>query len=553
MIVSAIDYAVISQALHAASNEMGAKLIRSAYSTVLREARDGASALLDREGNVVAQADLIPMQLGPMGMTIRPCLALYPVDELVEGDFFINNDPFNGGQHLPDVFIFTPIFFDGRVIGFGASVAHHLDLGGGSPGLNSSATDIFQEGLRIPPSKYNMQRDWNGGAFERLVAANVRVPDLTIGDFNAQHSANAIGSARVRQLCVKYGVNAVTEVMAEFIAYSERRMRHAIAQIPNGIYLGEDAVDDDGVTEDPLKVKVKVEVRDDEIFIDFTGTCAQVMRNVNCPLSSTHSAALNCIKSVVSDSDIPYNEGVKRPIHITVPAGTLLNPTHPAPVRARMEAAYRAFNAIMKALSHALPARVIASGFDTTAVICFSRQDANGYRISLEVFGGGYGASSGADGCDAVDSPLSNCSNTPVEALDAEYDFLRVTAHELTPDSFGHGAQRGGAGFSRRYAILRDGVKLELYADRFRIQPEGLYGGTSAAVGRCVITRGGTSFEVKSKSSTWLQAGDIVELYCGGGAGYGHAATRSHESIRRDLASGLLSPSAAKRVYDFAD
>jgi N-methylhydantoinase B len=295
-----------------------------------------------------------------------------------------------------------------------------------------------------------------------------------------------------------------------------------------------------------------VEVRGEEIFIDFTGTCPQVMRNVNCPLSSTHSAALNCVKSVASDGDIPYNEGVKRPIHIVVPPGTLLNPTHPAPVRARMEAAYRAFNAIMKALAQAVPGRVIASGFDTTAVICFSRHDAAGYHISLEIFGGGYGASAHADGCDAVDSPLSNCSNTPVEALDAEHDFLRVIAHQLEPDSFGHGAQRGGAGFSRHYAILHDDVKLELYADRFRLQPDGLFGGTPAGVGRCIVQRGAQCFDVGSKSSTWLRAGDIVTLICGGGAGYGDPLARSHEAVRRDIDAGLLTPGLAKTIYGYA-
>lgn len=549
MNVSPTDYAVISHALHAAANEMGAKLIRSAHSTILREARDGASALLDRKGNVVAQADLIPIQLGPMSMTIKPCLERHPIDELEEGDFFISNDPFDGGQHLPDVFIFTPIFVDGQVVGFSGSVAHHLDLGGGSPGLNSSATDIFQEGLRIPPSKYNLYKDWNGGPFERLIAANVRVPELTIGDFNAEHAANAVGAKRVYELCRKYGTEAVCEVMTEFINYTERLMRHAISHIQDGTYYGVSAVDDDGTNDIPLEVRVKVEIRKDEMFIDFTGTCAQVMRNVNCPLSSTFAATLNCIKSVISEADVPYNEGVKRPIHITVPPGTLLNPEHPAPVRARMEAAYRAFDATMKAMSQAVPERVIASGFDTTAVICFSRQDSTGYKISLEVFGGGYGASARADGCDAVDSPLSNCSNTPVEALDSGCDFIRVVAHHLEPDSFGHGAQRGGAGFSRHYMILSDNVKMELYADRFRLQPLGLFGGTSPSLGRCVIERGSSSFEVNSKSSTWLHAGDVVKLTCGGGAGYGESRNRPQAAVQRDVIAGLLTPSVAEAVY----
>lgn len=549
MSTSPIDYAVISQALHAVANEMGAKLIRSAYSTILREARDGAAALLDRDGNVVAQADLIPMQLGPMGMTIKPCLALHPVDELVEGDFLISNDPFNGGQHLPDVFIFAPIFFEGRVVGFGASVAHHLDLGGGSPGLDTESTDTYQEGLRIPPSKYNMSRDWNGGAFERLVAANVRVPDLTIGDFNAQHAANAIGAARLQQLCAKYGAQTVCEVMRQFITYSERRMRAAIAKVPNGVYYGEDAVDDDGISDTPLTIKVKVEVKHEDIYVDFSGTCAQVMRNVNCPLSSTHAATLSCIKSVVTSASIPFNEGVKRPIHITVPFGSLLNPRPPAPVRARMEAGYRVFGAIMKALSHAVPDQVIANGFDTTTVVCLSYLGNAGFRVNLEVFGGGYGASAVADGCNAVDSPLSNCSNTPIEVIDAECDFMRVVGYRLEPNSFGHGQFRGGAGFSRCYEVLRDGTKLAVYADRFRLQPGGLFGGGPAMSGYCAVHRGGQRIDVGSKATLDLRQGDIVEIFLGGGGGYGSPSLRSKKMVELDVSEGLLSAEAAKSAY----
>src|ERR1700741_944299 len=212
--LSPIDYAVISQARIAAAREMGVNLIRSTYSTILREARDGSAGLMDRHGNTVAQAELIPMQLGPIGETLRACLRRHPVDTLKEGDFLINNDPFEGGQHIPDVFIFTPIFVGARVVGFGASVAHHLDLGGGAPGLNIHASDVYQEGLRFPPSRYNYVSDWNGGSFERLVTANVRVPPPTTGDFNAQCAANAIGAGRVRELCARYGAGPVMEVMA---------------------------------------------------------------------------------------------------------------------------------------------------------------------------------------------------------------------------------------------------------------------------------------------------------------------------------------------------
>ncbi|CAN0585487.1 unnamed protein product, partial [Laminaria digitata] len=204
MKISALDYAVISQGIHAAAREMGVKLIRSAYSTILREARDGSAALLDAQGRTIAQAELIPMQLGTIDAIVQPCLELYPPETLVEGDFLINNHPYHGGQHLQDVFIFNPVFFEGKLIGFGASVAHHLDLGGGSAGLNPNASDVYQEGLLIPPSKYNMERDWNGGNLERLIASNIRVPTQTIGDFNAQFAANFMGGGRLKELCTKH-------------------------------------------------------------------------------------------------------------------------------------------------------------------------------------------------------------------------------------------------------------------------------------------------------------------------------------------------------------
>jgi N-methylhydantoinase B len=549
MTVDPIDYAVVSQALLAAAREMGAKLIRSAYSTIVREARDASAALLDRDGNVVAQAELIPMQLGPIGATIGPCLALHPADTLREGDFFINNDPFQGGQHLQDVFIFSPIFFDGKVVGFGATVAHHLDLGGGSPGLNTSATDVYQEGLIFPPSRYNLDRDWNGGALERLVRANIRVPDQTIGDFNAQIAANAIGAARVRQLCEKYGAGTVTAVMRELLDYSERRVRAAIRQAPKGVYFGEDAVDDDGVSDTPLTVRAKVTIGEDGVEVDFDGTCPQVARNLNCPFSSTVSAALSAVKSVLTSPDIPFNEGLKRPIRITAPYGSLLNPKPPAPVRARMEAGYRAYNAVMKALAQVVPDKVIASGFDTTTVGCFARLGERGYRVYLEVFGGGYGAGPANDGADAIDSPLSNCSNTPVEALDMEYDFFRVISYELAPDSFGHGAFRGGAGFSRRYLVLKDNVSFALYADRFRIRPDGLFGGSSGTTGYCRIVRDGQQLDLRSKDAAALQKGDIVELYVGGGGGYGDPRQRARDLVDDDLSDGLLSRQAAALFY----
>jgi N-methylhydantoinase B len=540
MILDPVDYAIISQALIAAAREMGAKLVRSAYSTVLREARDGSAALLDAKGNTVAQAELIPMQLGTIGFIFQACAAVYPIEDVGEDDFFAINDPYSGGQHLQDVFFFHPIFFQGTLLGFSASVAHHLDLGGGAPGLHPLATDVWSEGLIIPPLKLSMQRDWHGGMFQRLLRANVRVPHQTMGDFDAQIAANAIGAARVRELAERYGADKVVAVMAALQDYSEARMRAGIRSAPDGAFVGEDWLDDDGITDAPIPVRATVTIRGDSVAVDFTGTGAEVRRNLNAPFASTVSAALSCVKAVLTSPDIPFNAGAGRAVTVTAPKGTLLNPNPPAPVRARMEACFRAWNATMKALAQAVPDRAIACGFDTTTVNVLSHLGPSGWSVYLEIFGGGYGASSTADGCDAVDGPLSNCSNTPIEALDQDFSHFRVLEYSLRPGSAGAGLYRGGLGFLRRVQVLKDGVKLALYSDRFRRQPEGLFGGQPGATAFCEVRRGNELIPVDSKAEVALRKGDIVTLAVGGGGGYGDPARRDPALVEADMADGVL-------------
>lgn len=536
-----VEYAILSQSVIAAAREMGVKLIRSAYSTILREARDGSAALLDAAGGTVAQAELIPMQLGSIGRVFQPCAAMFPAETLEEGDFLVINDPYSGGQHLQDVFFFHPVFFEGAVIGFAASVAHHLDIGGGSPGLNAGARDLYAEGIIIPPMKVNMARDWNGGGFQRLLRANVRVPQQTMGDFDAQIAANAIGVLRLQELARRYGVAKLRATMAGLQDYSERRMRAAIGAVPDGTYHGEASLDTDGLGGGPVTVRAAVTVAGDAITVDFAGTDPQVGTNLNAPFASVISASVSCLKAALTSPDIPFNDGALRPITVTAPAGCLLNPRHPAPVRARMLSTSRAWNAVMMAIAQAVPDKVIAQGYDTTTAFCLSwLSPSSGWSVYLEVYGGGYGAGIGNDGCDAVDNPLSNCSNTPVEAMDQDFSFFRVLDYALRPDSCGAGARRGGLGFSRSYAILVDGPLVSHYSDRFTGQAAGIFGGGPGESGRCEVLRDGEVIRLRSQDSFGLKRGDVVTISLGGGGGYGEPAARPAALVARDLEDGVI-------------
>lgn len=543
------EYAVISQALVAATAEMGAKLIRSAYSTIVREASDCAAAILDRNGEVACQAELVPVQLGSMSATFRPCAERYPVETLREGDFYINNDPYHGGQHLPDIFLFSPIFIDGEVIGFAATVAHHIDVGGGAPGLNVGARELIQEGIVIPPLKLNMERDWHGGVFERLFAANIRVPQQTLGDLNAQFAGNGIGIERVRRLCRKFGTDTVVAVMRGMMDYSERIMRAAIRTLPPGEYDGVDFIDSGGHDGESIAIRAQLTVRDDTIAIGFDGTSRCLPTNINSPYASTLAAAYGCVNAVLNDPDTLFNAGSMRPITVDVPAGSLLNPTHPAPVRARMTAVNRVFDAVMKAFAQSVPDRAIATGIDTTTGPYLSYRDTRGYRVYHEVMGGGYGAAATGDGCSGVDGPMSNCRNAPVESLDIDFPFFRVLEYSLVPSSCGHGRQRGGLGTRKRYLILRDGVQYAQYGDRHRLRPQGLAGGRPGGCARTLLIRDGNEATLSTTEARELRAGDILVVETGGGGGYGDPRERDRSAVQRDVADGIITARDAAEIY----
>lgn len=520
--VEPVDYAVISQALLASAREMGVKLVRSAYSSIVRDAKDASTGLMDATGQAVALSDeLIPILVNSLSETFKVCAEIYPPETLGPDDFYICNHPYKGGQHLQDILIFLPVFHEGKLVGFSASVAHHLDIGGGSAGINNSAREYLQEGLVIPPMRCSMSRDWNGGLLEQMITANIRVPEQTIGDINAQIAATRVGERRLLELCDKYGPALVTEVMAEMIAYSERRVRAAVAAIPDGVYKGHDFVDDDGLDDQPLRIEATVTIKGDDLSVDYAGTAPQVATNLNAPIASTISSTMSCLKTILTGDDVPFNEGARNAVSISAPYGSLLNPKPPAPVRARMEAIYRAFDAVLGALSQAVPDRTIAPGYDSTVGTSFAWHGPDGWQIFSEVHNGGFGASARGDGADAVAGPLSNCTNVPVEAVDMNFDFIRIAGYSLRVGSGGAGRFRGGMGCERIYEMLEDDVVFAIYSDRFRIPAQGVFGGSPGACAECFVRRGGDKIPLRSKDSVTLQKGDLLVLRTGGGGGYG--------------------------------
>lgn len=539
MALDPVEQAIVAQSLIAAAQEMGVKLIRSAHSPIVREAEDCSAALLSADGAVIAQAELIPMQLGSITHTFRHCAERHPPDEMAPGDFYITNDAYLGGQHIQDIFLFSPIFHAGARIGFSATVVHHIDLGGGAPGLNPNAADIHAEGIVFPALKLNRERDWTGGPWEAFVRANVRMPDATLGDIDAQFAANAVGAERLAALAEKYGPDKLAEAMEEMLDYSERRLRNAFAQAPDGVYFGEDAIDDDGQGSGPIGIKAKVTIAGDQMSIDFAGSANQVGTNMNNPYASTVSAAVAAAKSALTDPDIPFNDGCSRAITVSAPLGSILNPRYPAPVRARLLPSYRAFDAVMKALAGAAPDRVIAAGSDTTTACCLSWLGPNGYDIYLEIFGGGYGAGLRNDGVDGVDSPLSNCGNIPVEATDMDHGFFRCVDYSLIPGSGGPGRTRGGLAFRKAYEILEDGVTFATYGDRMKIPASGLFGGAEGQCGQNLVERAGEIIPLPSKCQFPLQRGDRLIVQTSAGGGYGPAAERSNARALRDYEDGL--------------
>jgi N-methylhydantoinase B len=542
-----ITMGVIAHAFLAVAEEMLVNLYRSAHSTVIREVRDAATAIFDAQGRTVAMANWIPQLLNAMEPALDALKQYYQIDEMRSGEALLTNNPFDGGQHVNDILLFTPIILDGELIGLAGANAHHLDVGGGAPASDARATEVYHEGIIFPPMKILLDDKWEDSVFGKLLRANIRVPDKTIADFNAQIAACRTGQARVLALVQKYGLKVVREFMAEIQNYSEGIVREAIEAVPNGDYSAESYMETDGIRDGPFTVRSTVRVRGSLMTVDFTGTDSQARGFINIPLASTISSTRTTVMCILGTEHMFINGGAFRPIKIKAPLGTLVNPQRPAATRARTSTCYKIFDAVNQALAPVLPTKVIAPGYDCQIGISLSHRTDSGLAVLNEVMGAGVGALYCQDGADGMIMHLTNGMNTPVESVELEFPFLEVLRYGLVQDSGGPGRFRGGVGMVRAYRILEDDVLFGLHTDRHRHAALGLFGGQSGAPGACFVERNGVATDLGSKVHTMLRRHDQLTVRTGGGAGYGPPQERDRWRIERDIRQGFISPEARRR------
>lgn len=545
--VDSVSLEVISNALLSIAEEAGETLVRAAYSSNIKERRDCSTAIFDSRGRLVALAQHIPVHFGSMLGLVQEVLRRYGPEDLHPGDMFIANDPYcGGGTHLPDITLASPVFADNRLVGFVANIGHHADR-------RSWATSIFEEGLRIPPikllSNYSIRQD-----VLDLVLTNYRVPHQRLGDLRAQIAANLLAEQRLLQLIRKYGYPLVTECMDGYLKYSARRMQAALQALPDGCWESQDQLDDDGVSDEPVVIRVRVMKSGGMLKFDFSGSSPQREGNINMVWNALVAMVYYCVKAFL-DPELPQNAGVFDCIEIVAPPGTVVNALPPAAVDSRTETCQRVADVILEALGQARPERAVAMSHGTNTTINLSgiHPDTGEFYSYLETFGGGSGARSNKDGMDAVQVHATNSSNLPVECLELEYPIL-IERYELVPDSGGAGKYRGGLGLRRDLRILAPEVVLTGHGDRHKTAPRGLHGGRGGATSWLRVQRADGTIEIlpSKPKRVVLRKGDLLSVVTPGGGGFGNPLERDRRLVLKDLTEGRITAACAATDYGLA-
>jgi N-methylhydantoinase B len=507
------------------AEEMGVALCRTGHSANIKERRDYSCAIFDGSGEMIAQAAHIPVHLGSMPLAVK---AVMEGRRVSPGDTIILNDPYRGGTHLPDLTLISPVFGEDAFspLFFVANRAHHADVGGMAPGSMGVATEIFQEGIRIPPVTLVRGGDLNRDVFD-LLLANVRTPAEREGDLEAQLAANETGRKRLLEIVARYGADDTLRYTAELKAYAERMTREAIRRIPEGCYRFEDSLDDDGITAEPIRIAVAVTVTGGQAVVDFAGTSPQVAGSVNAVYAVTLSAVFYVFRCLV-DFDIPSNAGCMVPLTVIAPEGSVVNARPPAAVAGgNVETSQRIVDVLLGALAQALPDRIPAASAGTMSNLAIGGIDQERGRpfAYYETIAGGMGARPTRDGVDAVQTHMTNTRNTPIEALEHAYP-LRVLRYEIRRGSGGRGKHRGGDGIRRDVEMLTDAA-VGLLADRRRFRPYGLRGGEPGQGGESILISPGGERPLGSKFHLRARAGDIISIRTPGGGGYGSPEGRA--------------------------
>lgn len=510
---------VFKHAFSAIADEMGVVLRNASYSPNIKERRDFSCAIFNRQGHMIAQAAHIPVHLGSMPLSVAA--AIQECQPLNPGDQIILNDPYRGGTHLPDFTLVAPVFMkENELVGYVANRAHHADVGGIAAGSMSIAREIYQEGLIIPPLKLLESSVLNQSVFN-LILANVRTPQERAGDIWAQIAANQRGVQRLVETIDHYGQALTFEYMEELLNYTERMTRALLARIPDGIYRFTDYLDDDGISDQPVPIKVTVTIKGDNAVVDFSGSSPQVKGSLNAVYAITLSAVYYVFRSLIG-LDVPNNAGCLVPIQVIAPEGSVVNAQRPAPVAGgNVETSQRIVDVLLGALSSALPDKIPAASQGTMNNVTIGGWDAQKQQgfAYYETIGGGGGARADKDGPSAIHSHMTNTLNTPIEALEFAYP-LRVLRYQIRPASGGEGKFRGGDGIIREIELLCP-VEINLITERRRLAPYGLMGGQPGARGENKLKRGEATLPLSGKVNLYAERGDILCVYTPGGGGFG--------------------------------
>jgi N-methylhydantoinase B len=543
-----IAFELFKNAIFSIADEMALTVFRTTYSGVLKDNMDYSTAFADADGRLVAQGLTLPGHLGSIPTALASIMRHF-ADDINEGDVFILNDPFDGGMHLPDIFIFKPLYHQGQRLAFAATVCHHTDVGGRVAGSNASdSTEIYAEGLRIPPLKL-YEAGKRNETIMAFIERNVRLPVRLFGDLRAQLAACHIAETQFAELIGRHGAATVTAYMTEIIDYAERLTRAALADLPNGEWSFEDWIDDDGVDYGkPIRLFVTLRKQGDHMVVDWTGTSPQVRGAINNTLSFTKAASYTGVRSILPPG-IPNNEGVFRAIEVICPPGTVGSGVLPAACAARGLTGFRMTDCIFGALAMMLPEKVFAAGDGGNTGISIGGYHADRSPfIYVDFTCGAWGARPWADGLDGNSHMFANMASHSIEVTEAEHP-IQLLAYEFVPDKAGAGKFRGGVPFRRDYRFLEDAGTLQLRSDRRTHRPFGLYGGSPGEASENYLNPEGENRILPSKFTMEVRHGDVVRHVLAGGGGWGDPLERDPAQVLKDLRNELLSPARGTADY----